>query len=226
MCLIISTRSKPSCPGGYTPAGGSHPSWTAKTSWKITAETNGGMPPTKNAVVLTKRVEPAAGLAAGEDAHADADADAEHGGGAGEAERVEERIPQRLPHLAVALDALRPGVWALQELAEPLEVAPDVAPEARVQAVVLDELVDLGLAGARVGSGIRGDRVQADPAGDVHEERHDEDRRDHPQQSPDNESRHSLPPSGEFLEMRPGHPKGGMPRSHYVTSEVLTRQPT
>ena len=85
------------------PAGGSHPSWTANTSWKMTADTNGGMPPTKNAVVLTNGVEPATGLAAGQDADADADTDAQHGGGAGEAQRVEERVAQRLPHLAVAL---------------------------------------------------------------------------------------------------------------------------
>jgi hypothetical protein len=144
-------------------------------------------------------VEPSTGLAAGENAHTDADTDTQYGGGAGEAERVEERVPQRLPHFAAALDALRPGVRALQELAEPLEVPPHVAPEAGIEAVGLDELVDLLLARPRIGPGIRSDRVEADPAGDVHEERHDQDRRDHPQQSPNNESRHSLPPSGESL---------------------------
>ena len=137
MCLLISHGSNPSLPGGYTPSSREPAELDGESQLQQDRRHERRDRADEERRGVDQAVDPRTGPLAGDDAEEQADADTDDGGGPGEAQRVEQRIAQRGPHLAAALDAARPLVGALDERPQPLEVAPDVAPEPFVQPVDL-----------------------------------------------------------------------------------------
>ena len=134
-------------------------------------------------------VEQRAGAHGRQDADAEADDEADGRGGNAEHDGVGHGVLQLGPHRAAALDRATPV--ERDEVMQPAEVLRD---DVAGEAVGFLVLQDLGRRGPRVDPEVALHRIGADADRDEHQERDEEQRGNHPQESSNDEPDHRAAP--------------------------------